>query len=114
MNVGASPSPRTRLEARLCRGLLALKVRDHRGAGEEFSALMKDQPKEAPISLRARFYWSASRAVDSEFRRRHDMDANAVKSSKLYLCGLGIFPPYTASLAAKAKAAPAKGRRKKK
>ncbi|MCR4296989.1 MAG: SAM-dependent methyltransferase, partial [Elusimicrobia bacterium] len=96
--LGRSESPRTRLETRLCRGLLALKVRDHRGAVEEFSSLMKELPQEDSISMRARFYWAASRAVDPEFRRRHGMDANAVKPSRLYLCGLGIFPPYTASL----------------
>ncbi|MDP3544066.1 MAG: SAM-dependent methyltransferase [Elusimicrobiota bacterium] len=96
--LGRSGSPRTRLEARLCRGMLALKVREHRAAGEEFTALMKELPKEDSISMRARFYWAASRAVDPEFRRRQGMDANAVKPTRLYLCGLGIFPPYTASL----------------
>ncbi len=91
-------SPRSRLEARFYRGLLALKLRDHRAASAELTALMKELPKEDPISMRARFYWAASRAVDPEFRRRHGMDATTRKPSKLYLCGLGIFPPYTASL----------------
>jgi hypothetical protein len=91
-------SPRAVLEARLGRGLLALKVRDHAGARGAFTALMKELPKEDPVSMRARFYWAASRAVDPEFRRRHGMDATSRKPSKLYLCGLGIFPPYTASL----------------
>jgi hypothetical protein len=91
-------SPRTRLEARLSRGLLALKIRDHRGAETDFTALLNELPNEDPISMRARFYWAASRAVDPEFRRRQSMDAKAVKPNKLYLCGLGIFPPYTASL----------------
>ncbi|MDD5304777.1 MAG: SAM-dependent methyltransferase [Elusimicrobia bacterium] len=91
-------SPRTKLEARLCRALLALKLRDHRAACDGFTAIMKELPKEDPVSMRARFYWAASRAVDPEFRRRHGMDATTRKPSKLYLCGLGIFPPYTASL----------------
>lgn len=91
-------SPRARLEARLCRGLLALKVRDHRTACDGFTAIMKELPQEDPVSMRARFYWAASRAVDPEFRRRHGMDATSRKPSRLYLCGLGIFPPYTASL----------------
>lgn len=96
--LGRGTSPRTRLEARLCRGMLALKVRDHRGAEKELTSLMKELPKEDSVSMRARFYWAASRAVDPGFRRRHGMDANAVKPNRLYLCGLGIFPPYTASL----------------
>lgn len=91
-------SPAARLEARLGAALLALKVRDHRAAGEGFAALMKDLPKEHPVSMRARFYWAASRAVDPDFRRRTGMDQTTRKASKLYLCGLGIFPPYTASL----------------
>lgn len=91
-------SPASKLEARLCRGLLALKVRDHRAAHDGFTAIMKELPKEHPVSMRARFYWAASRAVDPEFRRRTGMDATTRKPSKLYLCGLGIFPPYTASL----------------
>jgi tetratricopeptide (TPR) repeat protein len=93
-----SGSPRGLLEARLYRALLALKLRDHRAARDGFTALMMELPKEDPVSMRARFYWAASRAVDPEFRRRHGMDATARKPSKLYLCGLGIFPPYTASL----------------
>ncbi len=93
-----SGSPGAKLEARLYGALLALKLRDHRGAREGFTALMKELPKEHPVSMRARFYWAASRAVDPEFRRRHGMDATSRKPSKLYLCGLGIFPPYTASL----------------
>lgn len=91
-------SAQAKLEARLYRGLLALKLRDHRAARECFTALMKELPKAHPLSLRARFYWSAALAVDPEFRRRHGMDATTRKPSKLYLCGLGIFPPYTASL----------------
>jgi tetratricopeptide (TPR) repeat protein len=91
-------SPRVKLEARLYRGLLALKLKDHAGALADFKELMKELPKEDPISMRARFYWAASRAVDPGFRRRHGMDATSRKPSKLYLCGLGIFPPYTASL----------------
>lgn len=87
-----------KLEARLSRGLLALKLRQHRAAHADFNALMKELPKDHPLSMRARFYWSAALAVDPEFRRRQGMDATTRKPSKLYLCGLGIFPPYTASL----------------
>lgn len=90
-------SERGRLEARLCGGQLALK----RGRFEEAEALlrglMETLPDDDPISLRARFYWTASRAVDPGFRRRNGMDG-ARKTKRLYLCGLGIFPPYTASL----------------
>lgn len=91
-------SPGAKLEARLYGALLALKLRAYRTACESFTAIMKELPKEHPVSMRARFYWAASRAVDPEFRRRHGMDATTRKPSKLYLCGLGIFPPYTASL----------------
>jgi len=96
--LAADGSPRARLEAVLYGGLLALKLRDHRGAREAFTAMMKELPQDDPVSMRARFYWAASLAVDPEFRRRHGMDATSRKPSKLYLCGLGIFPPYTASL----------------
>lgn len=91
-------SARAKLEARLYRGLLALKLKDHAAARKTLTALMKELPQTDPVSMRARFYWAASRAVDPEFRRRHGMDATTRKASKLYLCGLGIFPPYTASL----------------
>ncbi|UPT75757.1 MAG: SAM-dependent methyltransferase [Elusimicrobiota bacterium] len=91
-------TPRGRLEARLSGAQLALKSGDHRGAENGFKALMKELPQDDPVSMKARLYWAASRAVDPEFRRRHGMDANARKPSRLYLCGLGIFPPYTASL----------------
>lgn len=96
--LGRDGSPNAKLEARLYAALLALKLKDHRAARDGFTGLMKELPKEHPVSMRARFYWAASRAVDPEFRRRHGMDATTRKASKLYLCGLGIFPPYTASL----------------
>jgi len=98
LSLAKSGSAHAKLEARLYSALLALKVKDHQKAREGFTALMKELPKEHPVSMRARFYWAASRAVDPEFRRRHGMDATTRKASKLYLCGLGIFPPYTASL----------------
>lgn len=91
-------SPRARLEARLSRAQLALKTRDHAAAEAQFKALMAELPKEDVVAMKARFYWAASRAVDPEFRRRHGMDAKPAATSRLYLCGLGIFPPYTASL----------------
>lgn len=90
-------SPRARLEGRLARALLDLKLRDHRAAEKGFRSLMKELPEADPVSMRARFYWAASRAVDPEFRRRHGMNENR-KPPQLYLCGLGIFPPYTTSL----------------
>lgn len=93
-----SGSPETMLETRLYRGLLALKLRDHEAALAALKDLMKELPKEHPVSMRARFYWAAALAVAPGFRRRTGMDATTRKASKLYLCGLGIFPPYTASL----------------
>lgn len=93
-----SSGGRAQWEARLCRGLLSLKLGDAGRAGADFFALMKELPAQDALSLRARFYWAASRAVDPEFRRRHGMDQKPGKPSRLYLCGLGIFPPYTASL----------------
>lgn len=84
-------------DARLHQALLDLKLKDFKGAEKGFKTLMKELPKEHPVAMKARFYFAASKAVDPDFRRRHGMDAKKA-TSKLYLCGLGIFPPYTASL----------------
>lgn len=86
-----------RLEARLCAGQLALKRGRHAEAEKLLRGLFETLPEDDPVSMRARFYWTASRAVDPGFRRRNGMDGKQDKK-RLYLCGLGIFPPYTASL----------------
>lgn len=93
----AAGTERAKLESRLARALLDLKLKHHRAAERGFKSLMKELPDADPVSMRARFYWAASLAVDPEFRRRHGMDEKR-KPARLYLCGLGIFPPYTASL----------------
>ncbi len=91
-------SARGRLEAVFSRGCLDFKAR-RQGCGEaDFRRLMKELPEEDHLSMRARLYWVASRAVDPSFRKRHSMKNAKQKPPMLYLCGLGIFPPYTASL----------------
>ncbi|MBI3554131.1 MAG: hypothetical protein HY077_16665 [Elusimicrobia bacterium] len=93
-----SGSERGALEAVFYRGCLDFKA-GKPGCGEkDFKKLMKDLPEEDPLSMRARFYWAASRAADPSFRKRHHMKTPKEKTPKLFLCGLGIFPPYTASL----------------
>lgn len=91
-------SPRAAAEARFCRGLIALQS-GRRGRGQaEFESVMREWPQEDSLSQRARFYWVVSRVTAPEFRRRQAMSADVDKKARLYLCGLGIFPPYTASL----------------
>lgn len=93
-----SASPRAKEEARFARGALAFKLRRAGLGAADFKALMKAG---GATAARARFYWTASRVFDAGFRRRTGMKTmkKAPKSQPmLYLCGLGIFPPYTASL----------------
>ena len=59
---------------------------------------MKAWPQDASLSQRARFYWIASRSVDPQFLRKNGMTKTINEPARLFLCGLGIFPPYTASL----------------
>ncbi len=96
-----SKSPRSRAEARFQRGALAFKLRRPGLGAKDFKALIKEFGEADPLAMRARFYWTASRAIDPGFRRRTGMKVikkAAKPTAKLYLCGLGIFPPYTASL----------------
>ncbi len=91
--------PRLRSEARFYRGCLALRRGRALQAGKDFKAVMAQWPESDALSMRARLYWVASLAVEPSFLRRHGMKKSLdKKSAKLSLCGLGIFPPYTASL----------------
>ena len=90
-------SPRAKLEARFARGCLAFRFRAPGLGARDFRALFGELPETDSISMRARFYWTASRSLDPAFRRRTGMKTPK-KSPRLYLCGLGMFPPYTASL----------------
>jgi len=92
-----SGSPRARLEARFARGCLAFRFRAAGLGAADFQALIKALPEDDPLAMRARFYWTASRPLDPAFRRRTGMKRSN-KSPRLYLCGLGMFPPYNASL----------------
>ena len=96
-----SRDQRVRDEARFQRGALAFKLRRPGLGAKDFKALIKELGEADPLAKRARFYWTASRSIDPGFRRRTGMKAlkkTAKKTARLYLCGLGIFPPYTASL----------------
>jgi precorrin-3B methylase/Flp pilus assembly protein TadD len=90
-------SPRAKLEARFARACVAFRFRLPGLGARDFRALFKELPEDDSISMRARFYWTASRPLDPTFRRRTGMK-HPKKSPRLYLCGLGMFPPYTASL----------------
>jgi tetratricopeptide (TPR) repeat protein len=91
-------STRAKAEAVFYRGAAAFKSGAPGRGEKDFKTLMKDLPESDPLSMRARFYWAASRAVDERFRKRHAMKTKKEKAPHLFLCGLGIFPPYTASL----------------
>jgi tetratricopeptide (TPR) repeat protein len=89
-------SPRAKLEAKFARGCLSARLR-RPGCGEaDFKALMKALPQEDHLSLRARHYWIATRPLDPKFLKRTGM--KKTKKPKLYMVGLGMFPPYNASL----------------
>jgi tetratricopeptide (TPR) repeat protein len=91
--------PRAAAEARFLRGCVDFKLRRRRCGEGDFKALVKALPETDPLSMRARFYWIASRAADPAFRKRQGMKTpKKERSPKLFLCGLGIFPPYTTSL----------------
>ncbi len=85
-------------EARFYRGCLDFQARRPGCGRRDFLAVMKAWPQDDALSMRARFYWIASRSVDRQFQRKHGMNPNINKPAQLFLCGLGIFPPYTASL----------------
>ncbi len=85
-------------EARFYRGCLDFADgRPGRGR-KDFLAVMKAWPQGDSLSMRARFYWIASRSVDPQFLRKNGMTKTINEPARLFLCGLGIFPPYTASL----------------
>ncbi len=89
-------SARAKLEARFQRGCLGVRLR-RPGCGEkDFKAVMKALGPDDHLSLRARHYWIATRPVDPAFRKRIGM--KTMKKPRLYMVGLGIFPPYNASL----------------
>jgi precorrin-3B methylase len=89
-------SPRAGLEAAFAAACLDFRFR-RRGLGARgFKTVMAALPENDPLSLRARFYWAASRVLDPGFRRRIGM--KKTKQPELVLCGLGIFAPYNASL----------------
>jgi precorrin-3B methylase/Flp pilus assembly protein TadD len=91
-----SGSPRAKLEARFSRACLAARF-GLPGRGErDFKAVMKALPDDDHLSLRARHYWIATRPLDPKFRKRIGM--KTTKKPKLYMIGLGMFPPYNASL----------------
>lgn len=85
-------------EAAFARGCLDFKER-RPGLGEAHFRAASGGPRDEGLAMRARFYWTASRVLDPEFRRRVGMKEHKETGPRhLYLCGLGIFPPYTASL----------------
>jgi Flp pilus assembly protein TadD len=79
-------------DARQFLGYLRLKSGDAAGAQREFLSVMRQAPAGSPLALRARFYWIASRA------RAQASERPRIPQTKLYIVGLGLFPPYTASL----------------
>ena len=93
----AKGSPKARLEARFGLACLDFKLRRGDLGGATFKALADELDPDDGLHHRARFYWAASRTLDPEFARRTGF-VPKTKTAKLYLIGLGIFPPYTASL----------------
>lgn len=85
-------------EARFYAGVLALKRGRPGEAARAFRALTEGLPADGALSMRARLYWLAAQALDPEFIRRHRMTLPKTGNPKLFLCGLGLFPPYTATL----------------
>ncbi|MFI5345239.1 MAG: SAM-dependent methyltransferase [Elusimicrobiota bacterium] len=91
-----SGSPRAKLEAKFSRACLDARLR-RPGCGEkDFKAVMRALPEDDHLSLRARHYWIATRPLDQKFLKRIGM--KKTKKPKLYMVGLGMFPPYNASL----------------
>lgn len=84
-------------EALFYRGCLRLKQGLWRQAAEDFHRAMDSHPEGDILSLRSRFYWLAARMRDPRFLGRFRRDADRPKGPRLYLCGLGILPPYTAT-----------------
>jgi hypothetical protein len=78
-------------EALFSRGCLFLQEGSFRQAAGDFMRAMGPATDTDSLSLRARFYWIVARGAE---------DAAHEPGPRLYLVGLGLFPPYTASLEA--------------
>lgn len=90
-----SGSPHARSEALFCRGLLALRRGRSTTAAIEFRGLFKDPERDGNLAERARFYWIACKAAGASVDAR---DKRSSDGPRLLFCGLGLFPPYSATL----------------
>lgn len=93
-----APEQDARLEALFLRGCRDLQRGRFRSARRRLARAQDARPHDSPFSLKARFYRTAAAAVDPSLLRRFAMDRRVPTTPTLYLCGLGIFPPYTATL----------------
>lgn len=86
------------LEGLFYRGCLELKAGRAARAAKDFKAVMDRAAPEDGLSMRARFYWTVAKTTDPAFGRRHRMAHIKTKGPGLFLCGLGLFPPYTTTI----------------
>lgn len=78
------------LEALACRAYMSLRAGDCAAAVVDYSRVAAAAPPGDSLGLRARFYRLVARARRAASGRE--------RGPRLYLCGLGLFPPYTPSL----------------
>jgi tetratricopeptide (TPR) repeat protein len=88
-----------RLEARFYRGCLNMKRGKSQEALADLAFVIAKDRRDANLQQKARFYWLLAKAKDPAFRARYFPNLKKVPGKpKLYLCGLGLFPPYTATV----------------
>lgn len=91
-------SPGQALEAIFYRGCLNLKAGAGLKAARDFKRVVDSTSTEDNRSLRARLYGLVARMKEPRFYRKYFDSPRTVKGPQLYLCGMGLFPPYTATL----------------
>lgn len=91
--------PAVAREALYYRGRLRLQEGRLSTARADLRRVMEGRKTEPTLALKARFYWTVANVADQEFSRRFPMDrVNSGGGPRLFLCGLGLFPPYTATV----------------
>lgn len=86
------------LRAIFYRGCFELKAGDWESAERDFGRVVDSLKPDDNLSMRARFYRLLARATDPRFQARRPMARDPEREARLHVCGLGLFPPYTATL----------------
>jgi tetratricopeptide (TPR) repeat protein len=70
------------------------KGKRYSAAAKGFKALLDSLPERDSLAMKTRFYWLINRLIDPVFMKKHGFKMPERKYPKLFLYGLGMFPPY--------------------